>query len=702
MRVRSWVVAVVAVSVAVVTVSAAVIVVAVKGSDPAPAPAASVTLEPAVSAGADPFTASVAGGPIQVAGTARAKSAAFRKTLSSDRLTHTLVVTGTAPGLYGGSGNVHVCDPQQLVTFLAQHPDKAAAWARVLAIAPANIAGYVATLTPVLLTGDTLVGNHGYRGGVATLHLSVLQAGTAVMVDATGTPRVKCNCGNPLTSPQLITLSKANTRGVAWPGYAPAAVTAVRPGTAAATLTLVNVGTGDTYDQSTASGAGLWVAAEVTNTSGAPRQTTIVTSSDGQVWTPAGVIPGETVQALAWGNGTWIATVSTGTDAGSPVLESTDLHTWRLVATLPDLVLGVAYGNGRWTAVGSLRSVNRRGVVWGSTDAVHWARVATTNDDGDGAISHVLSSVAYSDGDWIAVASDWTQSATDPYVLKTFTSIDGIRWAPNGGSINGATNGQIAYGAGHWTIAATTNIAAQSVAAERSGVNVSVDGRSWVAKPIVGVGRAVTGALAYGNGTWLAAGRTNQVTTGGAQDDGSSTFLASGDGTTWSPVTQVAESVQALAFGGASTLNGLETPTSPATTTPAGTSTESTPPSSTPSPAVANVGTTFAGTWGAHEMRLVIDQAGTGHLSYADLALCPKCSFANAPLGTVDFVLTSVTNGVATGRVTATSDPKNDAIGALVHAKLTPGSPGQLLEVDIGGTTLVSFCNSTSAGQCGA
>jgi len=56
----------------------------------------------------------------------------------------------------------------------------------------------------------------------------------------------------------------------------------------------------------------------------------------------------------------------------------------------------------------------------------------------------------------------------------------------------------------------------------------------------------------------------------------------------------------------------------------------------------------------------------------------------------------------ATGHVTATSDPKNGAIGAPAHAKLTPRSPGQLLEVDVGGTTLVSFCNSISAGQCGA
>jgi hypothetical protein len=42
----------------------------------------------------------------------------------------------------------------------------------------------------------------------------------------------------------------------------------------------------------------------------------------------------------------------------------------------------------------------------------------------------------------------------------------------------------------------------------------------------------------------------------------------------------------------------------------------------------------LAGTWGAHEERLVIDATGTGHLSYADLTLCPNCSFATAPQST--------------------------------------------------------------------
>jgi len=693
-----WIVAVIAICVAVVAASVAVIVVKVAGSQAV----ASVTLEPASSPGPNPFTNSVASGPtVNVAGNALAESGALRKTLPSDQRTHTLVATGTAPGLYGGSGDVHVCDPQKLVAFLTQHQDKAAAWSGVLGIAPKNIASYVATLTPVLLTSDTLVGNHGFQGGVATSELSVLQAGTAVMVDATGTPRVKCNCGNPLTPPELITLSKANTRGTAWPGYTPAAVTAVRPGPATATLTLVDVGTGQTYEQSTASGAGLWVAAETTNTSGAPapEQTTIVTSSDGRLWSPAGVIPFNQVQALAWGNGTWIAAVPVGNSTLSSILlESTDLRTWRPVMTLPDTILGVAYGNGRWTAVGNLASGPVSAVVWGSTDGVHWVRVASSSD-GNAVFTYQLSSVAYGNGQWIAVGS---QGSSVPG-LKTFTSSDGISWAANGGIINGATGPGIAYGAGQWTITAITNTetSSQSAAGQHVVVGVSMDGRSWVAKPILGVSGAVNeGDVAYGNGKWLAAADVQAPTAGGTSDG--SIFFGSGDAKTWSPMVHVAQSVDALAFGSASSVSGTtETSPSSTATTPSGTSTSTNPPTSPSSPAGANIGATFAGTWGAHETGLVINKAGTGDLHYQDLSLCPSCSFANAPPGTLVFVLTSLAQGVATGNVTATSDPKNYAMGATVHVSLTAGSPGQILNVVIGGR-LSLFCNSTSVGQCGA
>lgn len=129
-------------------------------------------------------------------------------------------------------------------------------------------------------------------------------------------------------------------------------------------------------------------------------------------------------------------------------------------------------------------------------------------------------------------------------------------------------------------------------------------------------------------------------------------------------------------------------------------------PVTTSSPA-ARAATPFtlaslAGTWGAHEERLVIDTTGTGHLSYADLTLCPSCSFATAPQSTLVFVLTSVSNDEATGRVTASSDPKNYTVGEAAQVTLATGSPGQLLNVDIDGHGLTAFCNSTSAGQCGS
>ena len=97
-----------------------------------------------------------------------------------------------------------------MVAFLQANPEKAAAWAGVLGISAASIPGYVAELTPVILRSDTYVTNHGFAGGRATTLTSVLQAGTAVMVDKFGTPRVKCYCGNPLT-PAIVPASPASS-----------------------------------------------------------------------------------------------------------------------------------------------------------------------------------------------------------------------------------------------------------------------------------------------------------------------------------------------------------------------------------------------------------------------------------------------------------------------------------------------------------
>ena len=273
-RRRAWIVPVVVV---VLVAGAAGAGYLVLNRDQSSAAAAAVTLEPATAPGADPFSQSVAIGPaVQFPGNVQQVATSLRKTLPADPTTHTLIATGTTPalyggpGLYGGSGNVHVCDPQQLVTFLQQHPDKAAAWAGVLGIAQNDIATYVASLTPVVLTSDTRVTNHGFRDGHATSLQSVLQAGTAVMVDATGTPRVKCNCGNPLTPPEPITLATVKAAGTAWPGYAPSSVTTVKPGASVASLTLLNTTTADTYVQPVGSAT---VSASSTTTFSTPGST---------------------------------------------------------------------------------------------------------------------------------------------------------------------------------------------------------------------------------------------------------------------------------------------------------------------------------------------------------------------------------------------------------------------------------------------
>ena len=109
-----------------------------------------------------------------------------------------------------------------------------------------------------------------------------------------------------------------------------------------------------------------------------------------------------------------------------------------------------------------------------------------------------------------------------------------------------------------------------------------------------------------------------------------------------------------------------------------------------------------AGTWKAHEMTLVIDDAGNGHLSYPDFLLCPNCSFGGAPVSNVAFVLTIIRGETATGTVTVSSDPQSYSPGEQVTATVSAGSPGQVLNITVGTTTLVTFCNNTSVGECGA
>lgn len=129
-------------------------------------------------------------------------------------------IEGTTPGLYGGTGEAS-CDTAALANYLANNPGKASAWASVFGIGVDQIPYYLDTLTPVVLARDTWVTNHSYSNGVATPFQSVLQAGTPVLVDSYGVPRVRCSCGNPLSPPAGTPLSGYRTVNAPWDHYAP-------------------------------------------------------------------------------------------------------------------------------------------------------------------------------------------------------------------------------------------------------------------------------------------------------------------------------------------------------------------------------------------------------------------------------------------------------------------------------------------------
>lgn len=178
-----------------------------------------VFLEPAQSIGTDPFFAETDSlvdiVPVMLPAP-EADSAAAGETTAEEVTTE--AIAGSTPGLYGGTMDNSRCNRLQMVEFLEANPDKAAAWAGVHGIDPSEIREFVDTLTPAALLEDTRVTNHGFVNGRANPIQSVLQAGTAVLVDDTGLPRALCACGNPLAQPipqtRTVTLS-----GPRWDGY---------------------------------------------------------------------------------------------------------------------------------------------------------------------------------------------------------------------------------------------------------------------------------------------------------------------------------------------------------------------------------------------------------------------------------------------------------------------------------------------------
>ncbi|GAA2488103.1 hypothetical protein GCM10023100_08820 [Actinocorallia cavernae] len=208
-----------------------------------------VFLQPAAEQGPNPFTASMATGPARIgtprpAGTGRtADVSAPPAGLAVAPLAAARALSGGTPGLYSGSVRVSGCDVERQIGGLTADSARGDAFAHVAGVSPADLPGYLRALTPVLLRADTRVTNHGYQGGQTAGYQAVLQAGTAVLVDNRGVPRVRCACGNPLRPPEEAR-GGVGARGTAWSGYRPNQVIVVTPAPQTiGSLTLLDAGT---------------------------------------------------------------------------------------------------------------------------------------------------------------------------------------------------------------------------------------------------------------------------------------------------------------------------------------------------------------------------------------------------------------------------------------------------------------------------
>jgi hypothetical protein len=194
-----------------------------------------VVLEPIGSVQEDDFAGNLDVGDLSAAAE-QATSAAPEFGTQAVSALSSRTATGSEPGLYGGTQDEAVCDTAQLISFLTDPANsaQAEAWAGVHGIGVGEIESFVGELTSVRLRFDTRVTNHGFRDGGANPFQSLLQAGTAVLVDEQGVPRAKCNCGNPLLAPEGgeggSIQDVAQNPDDAWEGLDPASVVTVEGG----------------------------------------------------------------------------------------------------------------------------------------------------------------------------------------------------------------------------------------------------------------------------------------------------------------------------------------------------------------------------------------------------------------------------------------------------------------------------------------
>lgn len=230
----------------VLALAAAAIAFAVIRHDPASA--VQVRLIAADDPGADPFVADLVAGDRPGFRTEPVATQASDED-SPDAIEVTATV-GTDDGVYGSTSDATICDVDAMAAALADDPSAAGTWADLEGVEVTQISSTLSSFAPVVLGADVLVTNTGYRSGTPHRFQAVLQAGTAVLVDSFGRPRVKCGCANPLLPAELEPGDDASTpvqfEGEPWTGFSPDDVAVIQAAEDPVTdLSTVDVDSGD-------------------------------------------------------------------------------------------------------------------------------------------------------------------------------------------------------------------------------------------------------------------------------------------------------------------------------------------------------------------------------------------------------------------------------------------------------------------------
>jgi len=236
-------------------------------------------------------------------------------------------------------------------------------------------------------------------------------------------------------------------------------------------------------------GGGLFVAV---GDDGSLAREAILTSPDGEIWTRRSSGTSNRLNAVAWGNGTYVAV---GTRDDSPccgssavVITSTDGLAWTSLAIAADITLqAITFANDLFVAVGIDES-SQDGFVMTSSNGTRWISQRLTN-----AHSERLEGVTHGNGLYVAV------SFSPGCVL---TSPDAITWT-NRGSFGAGWHRAITFADGRFVIAGgpTTFLGVPLI-------STSTNLEGWTIQSQV-AGRHYNPAVAFGGGAWVVVGDDN-------------------------------------------------------------------------------------------------------------------------------------------------------------------------------------------------